>query len=190
MWIYLQLPDCVLVFFADLDILRSVWSAWQQEDAEALDMTLVDTLEELAKNTHSPNRYLLFSCMYISKRLPEAFGLPRTFKVTYLCSTWYTVSRMSVQKISNFRNWRVGLRFVLILIKIGHIICARCSTLVIIHLNFAIVKFWTQIAAEDLQVLIGRWVVIDKLKSKLQLPIAVHVVKGERWSLMTSGVTS
>ena len=27
--------------------------------------------------------------MYISKRLSEAFGLPRTFKVTYLCSTCY-----------------------------------------------------------------------------------------------------
>ncbi|KAG0612970.1 hypothetical protein M758_6G066600 [Ceratodon purpureus] len=65
----------------DLDILRSVWSAWQQEDADALDITLADSLEELGKHALSPNRYLLLTSMYISKRLPEAFCLPRTFKV-------------------------------------------------------------------------------------------------------------
>jgi hypothetical protein len=73
-----------LLFFwvcADLDIIRSVWNAWQQEDADALDMTLADALEEVAKHPLSPNRYCYLSCMYVSKKLPEAFSLPRTCKV-------------------------------------------------------------------------------------------------------------
>jgi hypothetical protein len=76
---------CLFVIFlgvcADLDIIRSVWNAWQQEDADALDMTLADALEEVAKHPLSPNRYCYLSCMYVSKKLPEAFSLPRTCKV-------------------------------------------------------------------------------------------------------------
>lgn len=65
----------------ELEILRSVWSAWQQEDVEALDMTMADTLEELGKHALNPNRYLLLSSIYVAKKLPEAFSLPRTVKV-------------------------------------------------------------------------------------------------------------
>jgi hypothetical protein len=78
---------CLFVIFlgvcADLDIIRSVWNAWQQEDADALDMTLADALEEVAKHPFSPNRYCYLSCMYVSKKLPEAFSLPRTCKVQH-----------------------------------------------------------------------------------------------------------
>lgn len=73
-----------LPFFSELEILRSVWSAWQQEDVEALDMTMADTLEELGKHALNPNRYLLLSSIYVAKKLPEAFSLPRTVKVTPL----------------------------------------------------------------------------------------------------------
>lgn len=44
-------------------------------------MTLAESLEELGKHALSPNRYLLLTSTYVSKRLPEAFCLRRTFKV-------------------------------------------------------------------------------------------------------------
>ncbi|KAL2636269.1 hypothetical protein R1flu_007748 [Riccia fluitans] len=65
----------------DLDILRSVWKAHEQNDLESLDCILVEACEELAKNPFSPSRYHYLSCLYISKKLPEAFALPKTLKV-------------------------------------------------------------------------------------------------------------
>jgi hypothetical protein len=77
---------CTCIWLADglfdaesyklFSVLRSVWSSWQEEDAEALDITLVDSSEELGKHAFSPNRYLLLTSMYVSKRLPEASSLP------------------------------------------------------------------------------------------------------------------
>ena len=71
------------MILADLDILKSVWSAWQQQDAEALDLNLADALGEVGKHPQSPSRYHLLSCLYVSKKLPEAFNLPRTLKVLF-----------------------------------------------------------------------------------------------------------
>ncbi|CAM6088323.1 unnamed protein product [Calypogeia fissa] len=65
----------------DLDIIRSVWSAQQQSDMETLDSVVSEACEELSKSPSNPSRYHYLSCLYISKKLPEAFGLPKTFKV-------------------------------------------------------------------------------------------------------------
>ncbi|BBN11750.1 integrator complex subunit 1 [Marchantia polymorpha subsp. ruderalis] len=65
----------------DLDILRSIWNSHQQNDVESMDNVLVEACEELAKNPFSPSRYHYLSCLYISKKLPEAFSLPKTLKV-------------------------------------------------------------------------------------------------------------
>lgn len=93
-----------LSLFSDLELLRSVWSAWQQEDAEALDMTVADSLEELGKHPLSPNRYLLLSSIYISKKLPEAFCLPRTLKVIPHSSAVRDVlEKPAVAHITRFR---------------------------------------------------------------------------------------
>lgn len=68
---------------ADLDVIRAVWSAQQQHDLEALDSIISETCEELLKSPSNPSRYHYLCCFYISKKLPEAFGLPKTFKVIF-----------------------------------------------------------------------------------------------------------
>ncbi|KAH9311030.1 hypothetical protein KI387_026065, partial [Taxus chinensis] len=63
------------------DLVQSVWDAWRQRDVEAMDKILATSCEEILKNPFNPNQYHCINCAYISKKMPEAFSLPETFKV-------------------------------------------------------------------------------------------------------------
>ena len=65
-----------------------MWSAWQHEDTDALDMTLANSLEKLGKHALNHSWYLFITSLYVSKDLPKAFCLPRTSKVIITVVPW------------------------------------------------------------------------------------------------------
>ncbi|XP_024529261.1 integrator complex subunit 1-like isoform X3 [Selaginella moellendorffii] len=73
-------PAADLGIDEDLDILHSIWSAWTQENWQRLDEILESVLDEISRFPSSPPRYQYLTCFYISKKLPNAFCLPRTYK--------------------------------------------------------------------------------------------------------------
>jgi hypothetical protein len=68
---------------ADLEIIKVVWSLQEQKDLETIDLLVAEAFEELLKSPSNPSRYHYLSCLYISKKLPEIFGLPKTFQVMF-----------------------------------------------------------------------------------------------------------
>lgn len=65
----------------DLDILSSIWCAYEHDDMNTLDGILTEACEELTKNPLHPSKYHYLTCIYVSKKLPEVFSLQTTFKI-------------------------------------------------------------------------------------------------------------
>ncbi|KAJ7523024.1 hypothetical protein O6H91_18G035100 [Diphasiastrum complanatum] len=74
-------PVIALGINDDLEVLWSVWGAWIRNEVQEVDNILANLCEELHRNPFAPCRYLYLSSFYISKKIPEAFRLPRTFHI-------------------------------------------------------------------------------------------------------------
>eukprot|EP00951_Prasinocladus_malaysianus_P007947 scaffold57226_cov18-Prasinocladus_malaysianus.AAC.1 len=63
---------------ADLDFVHSAMRLYASRSYSALDEELCQCLRAVQESSTSPPKYPFFSAVFISKKIPAAFALPKT----------------------------------------------------------------------------------------------------------------